>query len=374
MDRHTRCGVRYLLIVSFLFILSSCHVARYVYWNYADINDYKKFPADTLKTAPPSFHFRERNDPVKLTLPEEFRTKCDTCSLDGFLVSHKTVAFLVIRNDSLVYEKYFKGYSREAMFPSFSVSKSYVSALTGIAIDEGYIKSIGQPVTDFIPELKSNGFDKVTLKDLLEMRSGIDFKENYSNPFGIMAKYYYGLNIKKYTRKIKVVTEPGKVYNYQSANAQIMAMVIERATGKKISEYLEEKIWKPLGMEYSGSWNLDSKKDDEVKAYCCINGRAVDFAKFGRLYLNNGQWENKAVIPSNWVRESLTVSNDSKDSQGYPYTYFWRVTKEKDFFAKGILGQYIYVSPGKNTVIVRIGEKGGDLKWPDLFREIVKEL
>jgi CubicO group peptidase (beta-lactamase class C family) len=373
---HPDCNkrVRAVLIISLIFILSSCHVARYVWWNYADINDCKKFPADTLSNAPPSFRFYSAHHPLTFTLPAEFRAGCDTCSLDSYLMKEHTVAFLVIRNDTLLYEHYYKGYSREAIFPSFSVTKSYVSALTGIAIDEGYIKSVDQPVTDFIPELKANGFDKVTIKDLLEMRSGIDFSENYVNPFGRIAKFYYGLNLKKYTLDLKVVSEPGTFYNYQSANAQILAMVLERATGKRISDYLDEKIWKPLGMESDGSWNLDSKKHRDVKAFCCINGRAVDFAKFGRLYLNDGKWDNKEVIPAGWVHESLHITNDSKDSQGYPYTYFWRVTDQHDFFAKGLLGQFIYVSPGKNAIIVRIGTKSGDINWPKFIRGIVEEL
>lgn len=367
-------GVRYLLLVPLLFFFSSCHIVRYVYWNYADVDDYKKFPVDTLNNTPPSFHFYTNPNHYRLTLPAKFHNACDTFSLDDYLIKQNTLAFLVVRNDTLIYEKYFKGYSREAVFPSFSVTKSYVSALVGIAIDEGYIKSIDQPVTDFIPELKSRGFQKVTLKDLLEMRSGIKFNENYLNPFGKIAKFYYGLNLKKYTLHLEVVSEPGKTYNYQSANAQILAMVLERATGRRISDYLEEKIWKPLGMEFDGSWSLDSKKYRDVKAFCCINGRAIDFAKFGRLYLNDGQWEKKEIIPVQWIRESLTVYNDSRDIEGYPYTYFWRVTEEHDFFAKGLLGQYIYVSPKKNTIIIRIGAKAGNINWPELFKGIVEEL
>lgn len=374
MVLHIKRGVTVLLFVLFIFFFSSCHLVRFVYWNFADINDYKKFPVDTLSIASPSFHFHYGSEFCRINLPDVFRNSCDTCSLEAFLIKQKTVAFLVVRNDTMIYEKYFKGYTREAIFPSFSVTKSYVSALVGIAIDEGYIKSINQPVTDFLPELKKGGFQKVTIKDLLEMRSGIKFNENYLNPFGKIAKFYYGLNLKKYTLHLKVVTDPGKIYNYQSANAQILAMVVERATGKRISDYLEEKIWKPLGMEFDGTWSLDSKKHRDIKAFCCINARAVDFAKFGRLYLDGGQWENREIISNQWIRESLTVENDSRDIQGYPYTYFWRVTDDHAFFAKGLLGQFIYVNPQKNIIIIRIGSKAGNLYWPEFFKRIVEEL
>jgi CubicO group peptidase (beta-lactamase class C family) len=246
--------------------------------------------------------------------------------------------------------------------------------MVGIAIEEGYIKSISQPVTDYLPELKDKSFQKITIKDLLEMRSGIRFVENYSNPFGGMAKFYYGRNLRKYTLKLKVESEPGKEYKYQSANFQLLSMLVEKATGKKISEYLEEKIWKPAGMEFDGSWNVDSKKYRKNKGFCCINARSVDFARFGQLYLNRGKMNDIQVIPENWIEESLLVRNDSRDSQGFPYTYSWRVLENGDFFAKGILGEFIYISPEKKMVIIRIGDKSGDLVWPDLFRGIINQL
>ena len=137
---------------------------------------------------------------------------------------------------------------------------------------------------------------------------------------------------------------------------------------------MEEKIWKPVGMEFNGTWNTDSKKFMENKGFCCINARAIDFAKFGQLYLNQGRSDDHQVVPQNWVRESLKIRYDSYDSQGFPYTYSWRVLPTGDFFAKGILGEFIYVCPAKKIVVVKMGDKSGDLVWPDLFREIIGQL
>jgi CubicO group peptidase (beta-lactamase class C family) len=354
--------------------LTSCHVARYVYWNYAGVNDYKKFPVDTIGAASTPSHIPCKLLERSLNPAGKEGNNKDFESLDQFLAKQKTLAFLIIRNDTLIYEKYFKGYNKNSVIPSFSVSKSFISALVGIAVSEGTIRDIHQPVTDYIPEMKDPGFHNVTLEDLLTMRSGIKFNEGYNNPFGEAAKFYYGLNLKRYTLKLKVVHTPGTTYEYQSGNVQILGMILEKATGKKLSEYLGEKIWKPMGAAHPATWSLDSKKFREAKAFCCINAIPRDFALFGQLYLKNGVAGGHEVVPANWVKETLTIRNDSKDSQGYPYTYLWRVMKNGSYFAKGILGQFIFVCPQKNIVIVRMGESAENLDWPEFFQMLADQL
>ena len=368
-----RVSFLYLFIFTLSF-LSSCHVSRYFYWNFADVNDYRKFGADTIDNELTTFHFESAHENLRFDLPEKYSTYDNFTGFDDFLKATKTLSFLVIRHDTVIYSNYFKGYDSSSVFSSFSISKSFISALIGIALEEGVIKSLDQSVTEFIPEMKDPGFSKVTIKDLLEMRSGIKFKEGYADPFSGMAKFYYGRNLRKYTLNLKVVSEPGQSYNYQSANSQILAMILERATGMKISDYLEEKIWKPLGMENRATWNVDSKKFNEVKAFCCINATSIDFAKFGRLYLDSGKWDDHQIIPEEWITESLQIKNDSRDSQGFPYTYLWRSLENGDFFAKGILGQYIYICPQKEIIIVRTGANGKDVIWPHFFREIISQL
>ena len=350
------------VVILFCLSFASCHVVRYIWWNYADVSDYKKFPADTiLASRKPQYIPRQIlqkpiYSPIKTgnNSPE---------TLDQFLTGNKTLAFLILRNDTLIYEKYFKGYNKNSVIPSFSVSKSFISAMIGIALSEGAIHDIQQPVTDYLPEMKDPGFHNVTLENLLTMRSGIKFNEGYSNPFGEAAKFYYGLNLGKYTRKLRVVKKPGASYEYQSGNVQILGMVLEKATGKRLSDYFGEKIWSPMGAANPATWSLDSKKYREAKAFCCINAMPEDFALFGQLYLHHGVANGQEVIPADWVKKTLTIRNDSKDSQGYPYTYLWRVLNNGSFFAKGILGQFIFVCPQKKIVIVRMGEKAGDLDW-----------
>lgn len=365
-----------VIVVLLGFTMVSCHVGRFFYWNFADINDYKKFPSLPVNKAGTEFLFYEKSPQISPEVPLIFAGTADTPGFDTFLENHKTVAFLIIRHDTILYENYFDSYADSAIIPSFSLSKSFVSALVGIAVGEGFIKSTSQPITDFIPELKQNDprFEKITLEDLLNMRSGIRFDEGYSNPFADMAKYYYGLKLKNYISQLKIESPPNEQYNYISVNVLLLGIAVENATGKKLSQYLQEKIWQPLGMEFDASWSIDSKRDEQIKAFCCINARTRDFAKFGRLYLNNGRYNGMQIIPETWVGKTMSVINDSRDSQNYSYTYNWRVKDDGAIFAKGVLGQYIYVFPKKNVIIVRLGKKTDGINWPYFIEKICEKL
>ncbi|MBU2649990.1 MAG: beta-lactamase family protein [Bacteroidetes bacterium] len=356
------------------FMLTSCHVGRYFHWNLADVNDYRRFPADSVKKGPQTFSFNIAPGNISLTLAKDYNKKGKLTSFEDFLKHEKTTAFLIIRNDSIIYEKYFYGNNENSVLPSFSVAKSFVSALAGIAVAEGYIKSVDDPVTDYVKGFKHEGFDKVTLRHLLDMRSGVRFNEGYVNPFGHMAKFYYGTHLDKYTLKLKIREAPGLHYDYISGNTQILAMALENSTGKTLPVYLQEKIWIPLGMEKDASWNYDSRKHHRTKSFCCINATARDFAKFGRLYLKKGNWQGKQLIPESWMKQNFTITHDSRDSQGYPYEMHWRVKTDGSIFAKGILGQYIYVDPEKDLLILRFGKKAGKTNWPALFETIAREV
>jgi len=363
----------HLLLVAFISLtLTSCHVGRYFFWNFADINDYKKFSSLPIEKASDEFSFKEKSVTTNLTVPQIFEEKSGVITFDEFQENHETVAFMIIRNDSILYEKYYSGYDDSAIIPSFSLSKSFISALIGIAVDENFIKNVHQPVTDFIPELKQNDprFENITLEHLLNMRSGIRFNEGYSNPFADMAKYYYGRNLNKYLRQLKIESQPDEKYNYLSVNTLLLGIALERATGKKLNQYLEEKIWKPLNMEFDASWSIDSKTDNQIKAFCCINARTRDFAKFGRLYLHNGKYNNQQIIPEEWIKKTMAITNNSKDSQNYAYNYSWRVKEDGAIFAKGVLGQYIYVFPEKNIIMVRLGKKTDGINWPQFMEQI----
>jgi len=348
-------------------IVSSCYVGRYFIYNFADVNDYRKFPTLPVENQSPAFSFIDPVKELAPVLPPGFKDEVVNRELTAFLKNHKTTSFLIIRNDTMLYEHYFDNRSPESVNPSFSVSKSFVSALIGIAINEGKIKSVQDPITNYLPELTNPGFEKIRIVELLNMRSGIKFNETYTSPFGQMPRYYYGLNLKRYIRHLKVKEPPDLHYDYISVNALLLSMIVEKATGKKLSEYLSEKIWQPLGMEYPATMNIDSRKHQTIKAFCCLNARSRDFAKFGRLYLHNGNWFGKQILPEAWVKTSTSIVNNSLDAHGAPYTYQWRVLKNGCFYAQGVLGQYIFVCPARNIIIIRTGKNIAKVNWPALF-------
>lgn len=336
-----------------------------IVYNFADIEDYEKFPFRKIETDTTHFSFpRARNPRVPKAYHGNDSIKL---SFDEYLEKSETVAFLIIRNDSVYYEKYFHDYSQESTVPSFSMAKSILSILIGIAIEDGYIRSVNEPVTKYVPEMKDGGFANVTLEHLLQMTSGLKFSESYWNPFGDAAAFYYGKNLKKKTQRLKLITPPGEGFDYTSGSAQVLGLVLNNALpkGTTISEYLEQRLWKPLGMRFDATWSLDEKNGME-KTYCCLNARAIDYAKIGRLYLHKGNWNGKQIVPKAWVEASTKIDTINGSAKFYQYQW-WIPSKTGDFAAKGILGQFIYVNPKKKLIIVRLGKDYGEVEWMDVF-------
>lgn len=358
-----------LLLISCAMMASSCKVSRFIIYNFADINDHKKFPSRPLNPGDETFYFTPANH---TWVPEPIEVDESIVPFDQYLEQNHTVAFLIIRNDSILYERYFDGYEQSSIVPSFSMAKSVTSILIGCALDEGLIQSIEEPITRYIPELQDKGFEQVTIKHLLQMTSGIKFNESYYNPFGDAATFYYGTNLRRAIRGMKIETEVGKRFKYSSGDTQLLGLVLERALkGKTITQYLEEKIWQPLGMQYPASWSIDREKNGLEKTYCCINAPAIDYAKIGRLYLQQGNWNGKQIVSRDWVRESTRI--DTTDGSSWFYQHqWWLPSRNGDFLADGHLGQYIYVNPNSNTIIVRLGRKKGDVSWRRVFRKLAE--
>ena len=272
----------------------------------------------------------------------------------------KTIAYLVIKDDSIQHEEYWGGYSDTSHTSSFSMAKTFISILVGIAIDEGKIKSLDAPVGDFLPEYKEGNKSKITIRHLLTMSSGINFDESYINPIGFAAEAYYGDDLRKLIFKYDGEGEPGKQFEYLSGNTQLLGFVLSKAVGMSVSDYASEKLWKPVEAEYDAYWSLDRKDGDE-KAYCCFNSNARDFARIGKLYLDSGRWDTTQVVPENYVLESIqpapTLDGDEKNNR---YGYSWWLMPEYKghniFYARGILGQYIIMIPDENMIIVRLGK------------------
>lgn len=276
--------------------------------------------------------------------------------------NYQTIAYLVIQNDSIIHEEYWDGYSDTSHTNSFSMAKSIVGVLTGIALKEGKIKSLDEPVSTYLPQFAKNPDANVTIRHLLTMSSGINFDENYVSPFAYPAKAYYGTSLADLTTGYKVTEEPGKIFRYLSGNTALLSFVLVKATGMSLSEYASEKLWKPIGASADAFWSLDHEGGVE-KAYCCFNSNARDFARIGKLYLDHGNWNGTQILDSSYVAESIRPAK-LLDDQGKPnevYGYSWWVMSTADGrhtgYARGILGQYIFVIPEKDMVVVRLGRK-----------------
>lgn len=274
----------------------------------------------------------------------------------------KTVAFVVIKNDSIIHEQYWDGYGEDSHSNSFSMAKTFTSILIGCAIDDGFIKNVDQPVGDFLPEFKNDDNAKLTIKHLLTMSSGINFDEDYVNPLAYPGAAYYGSDIKKLTYNYKLTSEPGKVFAYLSGNTELLGFVLEKATGKSVSDYASEKLWKPIGAKNTAFWSLDHEGGME-KVYCCFNSNARDFGRVGELFLDSGKWNGKQVISADYVFNSIKpadlVDDFGKKNAKYGYSW-WLIPNYKGhdiFYARGLLGQYILCIPDQKMIIVRLGNK-----------------
>jgi CubicO group peptidase (beta-lactamase class C family) len=274
----------------------------------------------------------------------------------------KTVAYVIIKNDSVVHEQYWDGFNEDSYSNSFSMAKTIVSVLIGSAIEEGKIKSVDQPISDFLPEFKEGEGAKITIKHLLTMSSGINFDEDYINPFSYPAVAYYDTDIKEILKRYKSVDEPGKVFKYLGGNTQLLASILEKVTGKNVSDYASEKLWIPIGAKNPAYWSLDHEGGVE-KASCCFNSNALDFAKVGKLYLDSGKWNGKELVPLDYVLNSIKpaglVDEAGKKNEKYGYQW-WTIPNYKGhdiFYIRGILGQYVFCIPDKKMIVVRLGHK-----------------
>ncbi len=362
-----------LLVVPLLFLLSACTLGRMVIYQFSDIKDYKRFPSRPLEAGATPFIFPSQpNDDFLETISVVGGEDTAHKDLDRFLPNTKTVAFLVIHRDTIRYENYFEGYNDTAWVASFSMAKSFTSALAGIAVEEGHISSIDDPITKYIPEMKSQVWQSVTVKHVLEMTTGVKHQENYFNPFAGVARSYYGRHLERQVHHLKQERPAGERWGYKSINTQLLGEIVVRATGRNLTDYLQEKIWTPLGMEHPASWSLDQRRNGREKAFCCLNATARDFAKFGRLYLHNGNWEGQQVVPEDWVKASTELNSEEGSYWGYGYQW-WIPSKDGAYAAEGHLGQFIYVHPAHDLVIVRLGQNYGGVRWYPVFAQIAAQ-
>lgn len=323
--------------------------------SYLNMQDY--FPTKTVEKAAKPFIFPYVKNK---TLPESFAQNGKDYNTLKYIDSSYTQGFIWIQNDTIQYENYWRGQKEDVKHISWSMSKSYVSALFGIAMNEGYIKSINQKVDEYLPELKGSGYENVKIKDVLQMASGIGFNEDYSNPKADINVYWNGFVSGKSQDKFAstlINKEPPGTYNhYVSINTHVLAMIIVKATGKSLTNYLQEKIWQPIGAEFDAYWLVDGEGME--MALGGLNACLRDYAKLGRLYLNKGKYNGIQIVPEKWIENSVTITEkyllpSTNGGTGYGYQWWIPEGNEGEFMAIGIFNQYIYINPTTKTIIVK---------------------
>jgi CubicO group peptidase (beta-lactamase class C family) len=360
----------YVFLVSLL--LSSCTAYRYARYNFVGIEDYKIFPSRVLQNSLNPFKFYSPKN--KLVFPDTFSIeKSKLIPLQDVLIKSKTVSYLIIRNDTLLYNWQDEKYGRTTPVLSFSMAKSITSILYGCALRDGYIKSVSDKVVSYVPELSyMEGIEKLTIEHLLNMVSGIDFDENYNSPFSNVVKMYYGPSFKKVLKRLKFRSVPGEKFKYQNGDTQLLGLILQRAlNGKTITDYCNEKIWEPLHMENEAMWNIFDK-DKLEKTFCGIGATAIDYAKIGRLYLNRGNWNGNQLVPEAWVKDSWRYTKPVYKQRSYCYQ--WWGECDSQFLADGHNGQYIFTDTKKKVIIIRLGYTRDNFSWIRHFKTISEKL
>ncbi len=413
-------------IILFSFVLTlflSCtSTIRQAYYTFPNSFDIYYKSRDTLKKSDNPFSFIDKvknkntvltNRKIKIGNDKNFQNIEDIIENKG-----KTLSFMIIRNDSIIYEKYFeknKG-AKEIPVNVMSVTKSFVVTLLGIAIEEGFIGSMNDNIQKYIPELKNNKkLKNITLEQLVNMRAGLKYHEIGGMVWlnSRVVNIYYGKDHQKHVvGRAKSTASPDSYFHYQSLATSLVGIAIERATGKKLSSYMREKIWVKLGMEYDGYFTVDDTKQRQNRSFACLGVATRDLAKLGKAYLNDGKnFKDEQVIPL-WMVKKVRTLNILIN--GYFYSHFYRhnrnwtplkewekkngkykasiknteliklssdllvaepfAEEDQDFYAEGLLGNFIYAHPKSNTIIVRTGNctTNGGVAWPELMRAIVK--
>ncbi|MAY84900.1 MAG: serine hydrolase [Flavobacteriales bacterium] len=273
----------------------------------------------------------------------------------------ESTAFLLIKSDTIRLERYWEDFSSDSYSNSFSVAKSLVSVAIGAALQDGCIQSLDQKASEFLPELQNSELENITIRHLLQMSSGVDFGESYGDPFGFMAKTYYGKELKELTLSKQAIHPSGEVWKYQGGNTLILSFIIKEACGKNLSEFFSEKVWTKIGASKDALWTI-AEKDGLEKAYCCFYSNARDFARIGKLMLQDGQWGNEQLLDTTYIKDAFKPVNLADESGEITkhYALQWWLADFEGVgvrYARGIQGQYIVFIPDWDVVLVRLGHK-----------------
>ena len=379
-------GLLLLVLAAWAVVAGPSTVARIIRYGDTQINDFEYFP---YRSMPPSSQpdIFEPAAGSEQTVFQVALGEGGPAPLEEALVANDSIAFLVLQDGNLVYDRYFQDHTQASLSQTFSMAKSWTSTLIGIAIDDGLIQSDEQPVTDFIPELAERGFTDVRIRHLLTMTSGSDYFEN-DNPFGIHVILNYTPRLEQRILSFGMERPPGVHFRYKSGDNALLALALDRALGERtITDYTREALWEPLGMQYEGRWSLDHAGDGLEKTWCCLAATARDLIKLGQLYLQSGEWQGEQIVSSEWVAASTqrsAVPADDWDLElretglaNYGYQWWILDGDEGEYLALGKDGQYLYVNPAREIAILRLGWSTGELftgGWIEVFRSVAEQV
>lgn len=270
----------------------------------------------------------------------------------------QTTSFLIVKNDSIWHESYYDIGATDSKTNSFSMAKSIVTSALGKAIDLGMIPNLDTKVIDYLPELKGEYANELTVGDLASMASGQKWDENYYGPTSVTTQAYFKKDLRELMLSLPIDNKPGQKFIYQSGDTQLLAMVLEKATKMPLANFVSKYFWQPMGMENDALWQIDHATDGIEKAYCCIASNARDFARFGKLYLQNGIWNGQQILSSEFVQKSI----EPRFADSTQYGYGWWLENYKNqavYYMRGHLGQFVIVLPESDIIIVRLGHLKG---------------
>lgn len=337
-----------------MFVAPFEHIRNYLSWGKHSIFDFRTHPTHVVENGDAPQPWPLDSAYNQLQIPDSLLAQID---------SNNTHAFLVIQNGKLLYERYWDDYKKDSISGSFSAAKSIISMLVGIGVDEGKIKSVDEPVGNYVPHFKEGDLTKIRIKDLLTMSSGSNYKESDQSYLGLSAKMYYADDLEYVVDLMEPKEAPGVNWEYRSGDTQVLGLVLEKAFGKNISTLVSDYFMKPMGAERDALWLLDGEQKHE-KAFCCFNGVARDYARFGELMLTDGKWKGKQIVPEQYMKEALMPASYLKDpTEGGKavdyYGYQFWILNHKGMAIpsmNGLFGQYVFAIKEKNAIIVRLGE------------------
>jgi CubicO group peptidase (beta-lactamase class C family) len=348
-------------------------VSRALVWREADTADIDRFP-DRAVTAGSNVMELPEGEPLDLS------SIWPVSEPESFLEDTGTTAFLVVQDGAIRYEGYFNAARPDDLRTSFCVAKSVTSTLIGLAIADGVIGSVDDPITGYIPELlqPDHRFADITIRHLLTMSSGLGYVER-STPWSDDTQTYYGTDLRRTALSAKVQEAPGQTFLYNNYNPLLEGLILERATGQSVSDYLSERLWQPMGAEADASWSLDSDRSGFEKMESGLNAVARDYARFGLLFVNGGRVGDRQVVPRGWVELATSRGEETRPHPGYGL-HWWTgdfagtALPDAHAMAAGNLGQLVYVAPDAAVVVVRLGDDYGIDDWPARFAQIVEHV